>query len=382
METLLQRYLRNHGQQSTLMAMKELEKNYGIVAKQHPKYPALWQFKYDMIESPMGEPIVQECRGIVLDFDDDFKAVARPFDKFFNYGEGHAKPIDWSTAKVQEKVDGSLIIMYWYDGVWQIATSGTPDAGGEVNGCGFTFAELFWRVWEQDMGWRLPNNCQSMRNPESHYHAGMNKNITWMWELTTPYNRVVVQHKENRITLIGMRDRETGEEQAIEKYHSPRGFPQVVKSYPLQTIENIEATFRTMDPLCQEGYVVVDAAFNRVKVKNPAYVALHHIKDGFGPRRVLEIVRTNETSEFLTAFPEWEPMFNDLKVRYDALVKELEEAYAALKDIPVQKDFALQAVKTRYGSCLFALRAGKVKSVKEFLANVGIDHLQKALELK
>jgi hypothetical protein len=27
-----------------------------------------------------------------------------------------------------------------------------------------------------------------------------------------------------------------------------------------------------------EGYVIVDANFNRVKVKKPAYVAVHHLK--------------------------------------------------------------------------------------------------------
>jgi hypothetical protein len=54
----------------------------------------------------MHEPIVRESRGVILDEADDWRVVARAFDKFFNYGESGADEIDWGTARVQEKVDG------------------------------------------------------------------------------------------------------------------------------------------------------------------------------------------------------------------------------------------------------------------------------------
>src|SRR5512140_984747 len=76
--------------------------------------------KYDMIESPMAEPIVQQCRGMVVDT--ARRAVlAWPYNKFWNHGEGAAAPIDWSTARVQEKLDGSLMILYWDAGSWVVA---------------------------------------------------------------------------------------------------------------------------------------------------------------------------------------------------------------------------------------------------------------------
>ena len=34
--------------------------------------------------------------------------------KFFNHGESNADIIDWKTARVYEKLDGSIITMYWY----------------------------------------------------------------------------------------------------------------------------------------------------------------------------------------------------------------------------------------------------------------------------
>src|SRR5689334_13224443 len=101
------RFLRLHG-------LPELCERYKITARRHGYYPGLVQLKYSQIESPMGERIVQECRGLILDEGHDWKVIAFPYTKFFNHGEGHAAPIDWGTAKVYEKLDGSLMTLYSY----------------------------------------------------------------------------------------------------------------------------------------------------------------------------------------------------------------------------------------------------------------------------
>jgi hypothetical protein len=350
-------YLLNGG------SLDELKSKYAITARRHATYTNLVSLKYHQIESPMGEPIVQQCRGIVLDQDDDWRIVSRPFDKFFNYGEGHAAPIDWSTAQVLEKLDGSLMSMYWYDGDWQVASSGTPDAGGDVNGNQMTFADLFWSVHDE-LGYARP------ANPEN----------TYMFELMTRYNRVVVPHAKNRLVLIGIRHTESGAEESV---HAPSNITwERVRTFPLQSFADVERTFATLDPLHQEGYVVVDAVFRRVKVKHPGYVAIHHMRDGFGPKAALEIVRSGETSELLTHFPEWRGDVEATRAKFDALVAEVEADYARLHDIPVQKDFALQAVKTRYSPALFAMRAGKAESFRRFFADVRINALMELLGMR
>ena len=59
-------------------------------------------FNYNQIESDFYNPIVKECRGVILE-DKTFKPVCVPFYKFGNYGEGYADTIDWSAARVQKK---------------------------------------------------------------------------------------------------------------------------------------------------------------------------------------------------------------------------------------------------------------------------------------
>ena len=86
-------------------------------------------FKYNQIESDFEYQLVREARGIILR-EKVWKVVCRPFDKFFNYGEqfSDVRLIDWEHVYVQQKVDGSLIKI-WYDfGRWHISTNGSIDA--------------------------------------------------------------------------------------------------------------------------------------------------------------------------------------------------------------------------------------------------------------
>jgi len=352
----IQAYLRDGGK------LEDLTANYGISCTRHNKYNNLILFKYDQINSPPAHPLVVNARGLILDENDNWRVICARFNRFFNYGEGHAAQIDWTTARVQEKVDGTLMTLYHYDGKWHVATSGMPDASGQCGDWQFSFAELFWKTFNE-MGLSVPKNTDYCPS----------------FELTSQFNRVVVPHKDARLTLIGMFDRNTLNEFIDHETTYP-----MVKSYKLSSFDDILASFAGIDPLSQEGYVVVDGNFNRVKIKHPGYVALHHMKDGFGPRRVVELIRTSETSEWLTYFPEYKEQFDDVQERYDNLVNGLQNLYDEVKDIPVQKDFALavQARKPGIPAVLYQLRSGRVDSVKQHLADMPIQSLMKALEMK
>lgn len=359
MPNLVQEYLQNGG------TVEELATKYSIKANRHSKYPNLVLLKYNQIESPFAEPLVQHCRGLILDENDGWRVVSWPFNKFFNHGEGHAAPIDWDTAKVFEKLDGSLMTLYWYDGKWHVASSGTADAGGEVNGLNITFKDLFWKVWNES-GYLEP------------WEDSMDYNF--MFEMCTPYNRVVVPHKENSLHLIGVRNRVTGEEKPVEAF-AHKGW-KIVRSFPLNSLDGILDSLKVIDGVKQEGYVVVDKAFNRQKIKSPQYVAIHHLKDGFSIRRILEIIRSGEKSEFLTYFPEWTGLFEEIRKKFEDFVAKLEAVYEANKHIEIQKDFALAVKDYPCSGALFALRGGKTPSIRHFLADMNIRSLMDYLKVK
>lgn len=362
----VQKFLREH-------SLAELSSRFYIKTRRHILHPNLVCLKYHQVDSPFGERIVQECRGIILDEDSNWAVVARTFDKFFNHGEGHAATIDWSTARVQEKLDGSLMQVYWYKGQWYVASSGTPDASGNVvctqRAGEATFENLFWATWEE-LGYKT---------------EWLQSNYTYAFELMTPFNRVVVPHKNGRLALIGMRDLLFGEEKRPSEFEHCLKFERP-QEFPLQSFEDCVTSFQHIDPMSQEGYVVVDGGFHRVKMKHPGYVALSHLKDGLGQRRVLEIIRTGETSEVLTYFPAWKPVFDSIGARFGALVQSVERDWAKLQSMPMgasgdQKAFAMEAKKNAYPAALFELRKGSVKSVREYFAKVHIKHLLRHLDI-
>lgn len=353
---LIQNFLRSGG------TLADLQQRFAIKATRSVRHPQLVLLKYSQIDSPMSEPLVQECRGLILDESDYWHVVSRSFSKFFNIEEGHAVKIDWSTAQVQEKLDGSLCVLYNYRDEWLVQTSGHPDAAGKVGDQSFTFADLFWRTFK-DHKYQLPSE----------------KHICVSFELMSKWNRVVVQHSEPRLIMIGVRDCRSGVESPIRTLahvYEP------VRSFPLQSHAEIIQTFQHMEPLKQEGYVVVDACFNRVKVKHPGYVAIHHLKDGHSTRRLVEIVQAGEVGEFLSYFPEWREEFEPIQTGLNSLEDELAERYEAIKNTASQKDFALEAVKTRCSGALFMLRAGKVQSIREHLNKLRPDDVLRILGIK
>lgn len=343
--------------------LEDLLKQYAIKYTFSEKNPTLVLLKYDMVESPFVEKIVRECRGIILDTR-NWDIVCHPFHKFFNYGETYASMIDWRTARVQEKLDGSLANLYFFDGMWNISTSGMPDASSNVGDFNVKFNQLFWDTFKE-LGYTTEK---------------LDRTCTYMFELMTPLNRVVVPHKTNGLTLIGARVTMTGEEIVVSEL-AYLGF-KIVKEFPLKTIDDIVSTFDALNPLDQEGYVVLDKGFNRVKVKHPGYVRIHHIRDSVSMRSIMEIIQSGETPEFLTYYPEYTEIFDDASGRLSSLIDELQVVYDKVKDISVQKDFAIAIKELELSAPLFSLRSGKVRSFREFFKNYNTRNLIKLLGLR
>ena len=327
-------------------SLELLKAKYAIDYKQHSLFPNLWLLKYNQIESNFNEEIVRECRGLILNAADDWGVVACPFFKFGNLGESYNKDIDWKTAKVQEKLDGSLCSVWWYHG-WNVSTSGCPDGMNQINDTDWSFGKLFWDTF----------------NKQGLYTNYYTKNHTYMFELTSPFNRVVVDHKTSKVTLIGIRNNDTLKEVDVDSVwghflvNDTKAY--VVKSYPITNLDDCIVAANKLNPLEHEGFVVVDANFNRVKIKSPAYVALHHIKDSSSLSKMAEVVRLGEVEEFsiaLEGYPEIKVKFLQLVEKYKEIVDICNKTFAEIKDIENQKEFALKACQTPYSSVLFFMR--------------------------
>lgn len=339
-----------------------LVEKYTINIKRHNEFSNIVLLKYDQLSSPMGEKIVQQCRGIIIDTADDFRVVNYTFSKFFNHSEGHAAKIDWSSARIYAKLDGSLCQLYYYNGEWRVATSGTPDAGGNVGDFEFTFAELFWKVWGE-LGYQLPTDT----------------NISFSFELCTPYNTIVVQHTESSITLIGARRLSDFQElnPVVEAHHNKW---KCVKIFPLENYDEVEQLLEQMNGSDQEGFVVCDSQYRRVKLKCVDYVNKHRLVSSMSVRNMLNVIRTNEGDEVLSYCPQFKDLYYEIKCKYEYTVGHIEGFYKAIKNIDDIKPFAMIAKDQYFSGVLFGLRHNKVSSVRESLANMNIRQLESWLE--
>lgn len=315
---------------------------YCIKVKKDEGYVIL---SYNQIDSDFYNPIVRECRGIILD-EETFMPVCIPFYKFGNYGEGYVPDIDWETARTQEKVDGSLIKVWFDKGQWRVSTNGTINAyKAEIGVTDFvkldlpylTFGELFDKAKE---------------NAGLDFNS-LNKDYTYMFELVSPYNKVVVPYKEIAIYHIGARNNKTLEEVDIDiGVKKP-------KQYNLNTLEDCIKSASSL-PYSEEGYVVVDGKWNRVKIKSPQYVAVHHIKNNgdVNIARIIQLIRENELAEFLNYFPEYKSGVETVKGKIRAIIDGLELGLQEVKakEYETQKDFALLVKDRPYSAFYFSWR--------------------------
>lgn len=284
--------------------------------------------KYDMINSDFTQEIVNECRGIIIDKHTN-KAHSLSFKKFFNIQEELHADIDWRTAKVQEKVDGSKILVFWneYKNKWQVSTSGTLDAyKAQVNDSGITFGQLFEEAVKNSVLLTINNLFNKL-----------DKGHCYTFELVSPESRIVVPYRKTEIYLIGVRDIYTFEEERpTDDYLSE--FIKIPKEYSLHTLEDCLKATEKMG-FDEEGFVVVDDNWNRVKIKSPEYVLAHHARANGATSisRVLEMIENGYDKDFLKIYPEYTEKFDKVREAKEKFNQHLKDRLLNLKDELVGK---------------------------------------------
>jgi hypothetical protein len=185
-----------------------------------------------------------------------------------------------------------------------------PDGSGAITK-DLSFAELFWDIWNNVLKNKLPTN----------------KKLTYMFEMVSPRNPIVVKPEREMIALHGVRDNETYLELDARKVAIENGWEAVPVVHFGSLTELVEAA-KNLNPAKQEGFVIRDAYFNRIKLKTPQYVALSHLsikgKVSVNAKHMLQIVRTNEGSEFIAYFPEYAQLHELVQESYNTLVANLE----------------------------------------------------------
>ena len=341
---------------------------------------AYYLLKYNQLSSDFNLAFCREARGCIMYFDNlaqRFECVCHPFDKFGNYGESYVPEIDWKSARVTEKVDGSLIKV-WYHGGWHVSTNGTIDAHyAYVPNMQLSYYDLFIRA------------LQKSGNPADFFNA-LGKEFIYMFELVSPDNRMTILYPEDAIYLLGVRDRNFDYEidarlaiwPCIEK--RVPGMVKLPKGYALFNLDECIRATKLMGA-DEEGFVVCDKNCNRVKIKSEQYLIASHLRfnNSINVKKVIKLIREEMIDDFCAYNEDYIGFVNSIKEMGRTLVAEMEcdwNVFDAM-NIATKKDFYMAVKNSPYCDFLCKRYDGKYAiTAKEWLDRLSIDEITERIE--
>ena len=329
-------------------SLEDLTNEFAIKVAEHPTLP-LVILNYNQIESPKTATIVRECRALVLDRR-DWSVAAKSFNRFFNWGEVQEEQsqFDFSDFVVQSKEDGSLCVIYHFDGEWHANTRGSF-AIDNMEFQNFTWRDAF---------------CKALGiNSLKDLDGKLDKDLTYICEFCSPWNKIVRKYDQPQMYLL------TVFNGMIEYW--PENVDEVAKAagvfkrptrYNFCNIDEIQAFLQEQASADAtfEGVVICDKQGNRWKIKNLSYVSLHHLRgEGdnlYNPKHLLQFVLSGEDDELMSYFPEAKARFYEVKSKVLEAYCDLIETWGDHHDIVEQKDFALTIKDNPFSSVLFDVR--------------------------
>jgi len=307
MEHPVQSYLLNH-------SFQQLEDDHGVNCR-FSSCGTKASLNYDNIMSKFGDKLAESCRGLIIRPSShpsgifhqlanegwkntvvgEVEIIAWPMNRFYNFEQTHegVVAVKWDDPKfrIYEKLDGTMCVLYWdqLHQHWCIATRSVPNADLPIFGngdillhAGKTFSDLFFETLTSMFG--------DVHFSTLHEKFNLNKNITYVFELTTPINRVVVKYDIPKVTLLAARDLTTGREIEIEQH--PIQYIPKAKTWELKSIDELHSFVNSSNPSECEGAVICDSNFNRQKIKNKAWLIASRAKDivSLSKRTLLESI--------------------------------------------------------------------------------------------
>lgn len=306
-------------------------------------------------------------RGTVFDRQGKLKSL--PFKRFFNFGEKYAENIDFSNSEILQKLDGTLLAIFFDDNnkivfhTRRLISSNKDDEDMQIKG--FTSDGEFSII-------KLAKKYIDKLNINNIY-----RDKVFIFELITSKNAVVTKYVENQfgLYLIGCRDINTLSEYSEDELDDlakkinakrPIRYSLDDKNYDaIKYMLNIGKEYS--DDF--EGFVVREInSDRRVKVKKDSYLLYHKIIGKISPRTLAKPFLEAEIEEYRATFGENNYVLIDnivqiLEKNYLNLKRRILETYKKYATIESQKDFAITINKNVHRdivSIMFSIHNGQI----------------------
>jgi len=329
--------------------LETLEKYYqdGLIQKQtHPNYDlTIWNYSPKVQYDKSWDSVTIQCRGLVTNSNGEI--IARPFKKFFNYDEHTPEEIPNEYFEVYEKMDGSLGILFYYNGEWIMATRGSFTSPQAIKG-----KELLGK----------------------YNFERLHPDYTYLFEIIYKENRIVCDYDFEDIVLLGIINTKTGDEVNLHSDNEDIRLKNMISNIGFRVVMLYKTWGEGYDllqeeiPKDKEGYVIRFKNGFRMKIKGDEYKRLHRILTNISNRDIWEYLKENKPfDEILDKVPD--EFYNWVKGTKESILnnfKKIEEEYKWIfkvimrtDDVNDRKVFASYASKYKHPSILFSMYDNK-----------------------
>lgn len=325
----------------------ELNKLYndGLVSmNKHFYYDIyIWNYTAKVQYERLWTPLLEKCRGLITDKDGNI--ISRGFSKFFNYEEIENKgiiPYDDEYVYIQEKMDGSLGIIFYYNNEWVVSTRGS---------------------FESDQARRASELLDNMYDKSK-----FRKEYTYLCEIIYNENRIVVKYEEDMLVFLSVMDKDMEldwDESTRVFRESGIGDKYIVDCIKSKFTSDTFGDIKGSNKENKEGKVIRFYPSNfRLKIKYEDYIRLHKILTNITSRDIWEYMRDGKDIGILLdnvpdEFYEWVRNtrdkilfeYNKIEMEYQWIFKVL----GRINDFEDREIFAEYAKRYKYSSILFSM---------------------------
>jgi len=340
------------------MNLETLHRYYedGLLYKQtHPTLPlTIWNYTEKVQYEGLWDEVTLQCRGLITE-DTTGTILVRPFNKFFNYEEVVGKgmiPTKGDYVYIQEKMDGSLGILFNYKDEWIMATRGSFTSEQAIKGLEIVKSKYFLGSWA--------------------------KEYAYLVEIIYPENRIVVDYGEEKVTFLSVvlneswkwkptDDTELHWTTAKMILHANGVKDNLVKTEQhFNFSDELYKSLKEKNETNKEGFVLRFQPGNfRMKIKFEEYVRLHKVMTNLSTTAVWEVLSNGgNMDDLLKDVPdEFYSKINDyeksLIIKFNNLEEEYQNHFDSIRRLGNRKLFAQCAVMFQHPSILFGMLDGK-----------------------
>lgn len=224
--------------------------------------------------------VTEVCRGLIVD---RFKKVivGLSMPKFYNVNQNGTTFKDLPYV-AHEKLDGSMGLIWRYDGKLNVSTRGSFSSPQAIKG------------------------YEMLRDKYPMAEVTVHKNVVLVTEILYPENKIVVDYKgAEKLVLLTAYDNERLtelDEDAVDLLAFVIGMDRPLV-YNFESFLDLEKTVKSW-PKDQEGVVVKFSDGTRCKIKGDDYCTTHKLISHFSPLAVWESIRDGIEMDFIAQLPD------------------------------------------------------------------------------